>query len=177
MATRIVVMKDGVIQQVASPQNLYDLPDNKFVAGFIGTPQMNFVPSNLIQEGGDVFIQFGENKEYKLKLPAEKSNNPVLKDYIGKEVIVGIRPECLHDETLYLNSMPDSIIEASVDVTELMGAEIYLYLTCSDNQLIARVSSHSSARAGDVIKIAVDVARITSSIKIGKNNSPRSRNM
>ncbi len=160
MATRIVVMKDGVIQQVATPQNLYDYPDNKFVASFIGTPQMNFVACKLVQEGGDVYIKFGEEKEYKLKLPAEKSNKPELKDYIGKEVIAGIRPECLHDETIYLNSMPDSIIEAAVDVTELMGAEIYLYLTCSEEQLIARVSSHSSARAGDTVKIAVDVSRI-----------------
>ncbi len=157
MATRIVVMKDGLIQQVATPQTLYDLPDNKFVAGFIGTPQMNFINCTLVGEGGDVYIQFGNCK---LKLPAEKGNSPVLKDYIGKEVIAGIRPECLHDEALYLNSMPDSIIEAAVEVTELMGAEIYLYLTVEETNLIARVSSRSTARAGDTIKIAIDTSRV-----------------
>ncbi len=157
MATRIVVMKDGLIQQVATPQNLYDYPDNKFVAEFIGTPQMNFLFCTLEQQGGDVYIVFGDNK---LKLPAEKSNNPALQDYIGKEVIVGVRPECLRDDTISLNSMPDSIIECNVEVTELMGAEIYLYLSCCDNSLTARVSPRSTARAGDTIKIALDTTRV-----------------
>ena len=157
MATRIVVMKDGLIQQVATPQNLYDYPDNKFVAEFIGTPQMNFLFCTLEQQGGDVYIVFGDNK---LKLPAEKSNNPALQDYIGKEVIVGVRPECLRDDAISLNSMPDSIIECNVEVTELMGAEIYLYLSCCENSLTARVSPRSTARAGDTIKIALDTSRV-----------------
>jgi len=157
MATRIVVMKDGLIQQVASPQNLYDYPDNKFVAEFIGTPQMNFLFCTLEQQGGDVYIVFGDNK---LKLPAEKSTNPALQDYIGKEVIVGVRPECLRDDAISLNSMPDSIIECNVEVTELMGAEIYLYLSCYENNLTARVSPRSTARAGDTIKVALDTSRV-----------------
>ncbi len=162
MATRIVVMKDGLIQQVATPQNLYDLPVNVFVAGFIGTPQMNFINCNIEKKGEDLYFTFGTNS---LKLPPEKANNPALKDYIGKEVILGVRPECLHDEPRYLEAMPDSIIEANVDVTELMGAEIYLYLTTSgaddeEQQLIARVSPRSEARAGDKVKIAVELPRV-----------------
>ena len=157
MATRIVVMKDGIIQQVETPQNLYDYPCNKFVAGFIGTPQMNFVESTLVAEGGDVYVKFGENK---LKLPAEKANDAALKDYIGKEVVVGIRPEAIHDEPMYLASMADTVIDASVDVTELMGAEIYLYLTSEEQALTARVSSRSTARAGDNIKVAIDMTRV-----------------
>ncbi len=157
MATRIVVMKDGIIQQVATPQDLYDYPVNKFVAGFIGTPQMNFVDCTLVGEGGDVFVQWGNNK---LKLPADKANNPALKDYIGKEVIVGIRPEAIHDEPMFLASLADTVIDANVEVTELMGAEIYLYLTSEEESLTARVSSRSTARAGDNVKVAVDMSRV-----------------
>ncbi|MFA6948439.1 MAG: sn-glycerol-3-phosphate ABC transporter ATP-binding protein UgpC [Eubacteriales bacterium] len=158
MATRIVVMKDGLIQQVDTPQNLYDAPVNVFVAGFIGTPQMNFINSKLESKGGDVYITFGEN--VKLKLPAEKANDPALKDYIGKEVIAGIRPECLHDDPQYLSTYADATFEADIEVTELMGAEIYQYLVCEEQNLISRVSSRSTARAGDHVKVAVENNRI-----------------
>jgi len=157
MATRIVVMKDGLIQQVDTPQNLYDLPVNVFVAGFIGTPQMNFINSTLEQKGDDVFVKFGSNT---IKLPAEKAANPVLKDYIGKEVIIGIRPECLFDDPEKIDMLPESTIETFVEVTELMGAEIYLYLLCEEQNLIARVSPRSTARTGDTIKIALDTSRM-----------------
>ena len=162
MATRIVVMKDGLIQQVATPQNLYDLPVNVFVAGFIGTPQMNFIKAILEKKGEDLYFTFGENS---LKLPEDKASNPALKDYIGKEIILGVRPECLHDEARYLDAMPESIITADVEVTELMGAEIYLYLNTSGaddevQNLIARVSPRSEARAGDKVKIAVELGRV-----------------
>jgi multiple sugar transport system ATP-binding protein len=81
-------------------------------------------------------------------------------EYIGKEVVMGIRPECIHDEPMYLSSMPESVIETDVEVTELMGAEIYLYLVSEEQNMIARVSSRSKARAGDVIKVALDMSRI-----------------
>ena len=157
MATRIVVMKDGVIQQVDTPQNLYDAPCNVFVAGFIGTPQMNFINAKLEKKGEDVYVTFGNNS---LKLPAEKVDNPDLKPYIGEEVIVGIRPECIHDEERYLTAMPESTIETYVEVTELMGAEIYLYLVTDEQTLTARVSSRSTARSGDTIKVAMEVSRM-----------------
>jgi multiple sugar transport system ATP-binding protein len=163
MATRIVVMKDGLIQQVDTPQNLYDFPANTFVAGFIGTPQMNFIDAKVEKKGADVYVVFGKNE---IKLPAEKAQDPALADYIGKEVIVGIRPECLKDEPVAISSMPDSVIDAHVDVTELMGAEIYLYVSTdgldphTPQNLIARVSPRAVARTGDDIKLALDVARI-----------------
>ncbi|MBQ8577342.1 MAG: sn-glycerol-3-phosphate ABC transporter ATP-binding protein UgpC [Clostridia bacterium] len=157
MATRIVVMKDGVIQQVDTPQNLYDNPVNVFVAGFIGTPQMNFINAKLEKKGEDVYVTFGKNS---LKLPAEKVDNPDLKPYIGEEVIVGLRPECIHDEERYLTAMPESVIETYVEVTELMGAEIYLYLVTDEQTLTARVSSRSTARSGDTIKVAMEVSRM-----------------
>ena len=164
MATRIVVMKDGLIQQVDTPQNLYDYPVNLFVAGFIGTPQMNFITAKLEEEGQDLYITFASNK---IKVPAEKANNPALKEYIGQEVVVGIRPECLFDDPAHISAMPDSIIETTVEVTELMGAEIYLYLSfdgqdeaTNGKNIIARVSSRSTSRAGDQIQIALEASRM-----------------
>ncbi len=157
MATRIVVMKDGLIQQVDTPQNLYDTPVNIFVAGFIGTPQMNFINGALEQKGDDVYFNF---ENVSIKLPAEKANNPALKEYIGKEVVAGLRPECIHDEPMQLAALEESALEVFVDVTELMGAEIYLYLTVGETNLIARVSSRSASRAGDTIKVAFDTSRL-----------------
>jgi len=159
MATRIVVMKLGVIQQVDTPQNLYDFPVNMFVAGFIGTPQMNFIECTLTANGGDVYLVWGEENENKVKLPAEKANDPALKDYIGKTVVMGIRPECLHDDAAFIQNNPDAVIDARVEVTELMGNEIYLYLSTGETSVTARVSNRSTARSGDAIKLGVEVAR------------------
>ncbi len=157
MASRIVVMRDGLIQQVDTPQNLYDRPANIFVAGFIGTPQMNFINSHLIKRGNDVYVTFDQ---FEIKLPEEKAKDPALQPYIDQDVIVGIRPECLHDEPAYISSMADSTIDTFVEVTELMGSEIYLYLLAGDQSLVAKVSARSTARTGDQIKIAFDASRI-----------------
>ena len=157
MATRIVVMKDGLIQQVDTPQNLYDKPVNLFVAGFIGTPQMNFLNATLEQSGSDVYLVIGSSR---IKLPAEKANDSEVKNYIGKEVIAGIRPECISDDALAVQNNPECVIEASVDVTELMGAQIYLYLNFEEQNIIASVSARSAARAGDTVKVAIDASRI-----------------
>ena len=161
MASRIVVMKDGLIQQVDTPQNLYDMPCNMFVAGFIGTPQMNFIDATLSKKGSDLYVSFAGCE---FKLPTEKSENPDLQEYVGKEVVMGIRPEAIHDEPMYLSTLTDWTADANVDVTELMGAEIFLYLslgeetlTTSATNLIARVSSRSKAKSGDVVKVAFDI--------------------
>ena len=162
MASRIVVMKDGLIQQVDTPQNLYDKPCNVFVAGFIGTPQMNFIDAKLTQDKGssDVYVEFAGAK---FKLPTEKAENEDLLEYVGKDVIMGIRPEAIHDEPMYLSTLADWTADASVEVTELMGAEIYLYLAMGGSEtedptnLIARVSSRSQAKSGDTVKIAFDI--------------------
>ena len=161
MATRIVVMKDGLIQQVDTPQKLYDYPCNIFVAGFLGTPQMNFINGKLVKRDGGVYFDF---QNVSLKLPEEKANAEELKDYIGQEVVIGLRPEAISDNADAVAATPEYSFEVNVDVTELMGAEIYLYLTVGDPEdeptsLIARVSSRSQSRAGDKIKIAVDMSR------------------
>ena len=157
MATRIVVMKDGIIQQVDTPQNLYDNPVNLFVAGFIGTPQMNFITAMLDKRADGVYATFGANT---VKLPEDKAKAPELQEYIGKEVVLGIRPECIHDDEAHIRAMADSIIEADVEVTELMGAEIYLYLVADETNLIARVSPRSKTRAGDIVNVAFDMSRV-----------------
>ena len=164
MATRIVVMKDGLIQQVDTPQRLYDYPCNIFVAGFIGTPQMNFINGKLVKNGNGVNFEF---QNVSLALPEEKANAPELADYIGQEVVVGLRPEAISDLESAVAANPEHSFEVNVDVTELMGAEIYLYLTVGNPEeddditsLIARVSSRSQSRAGDKIKVNVDMSRL-----------------
>ena len=157
MATRIVVMKDGLIQQVDTPQHLYDNPVNMFVAGFIGTPQMNFLNGTLVKKDDDVYFEF---EGHSIKVPAEKAKAPQLQEYIGQEVVVGIRPESLHDEPAQMAALEDSTVDAYVEVTELMGAEIYLYILIGESKLIARVSPRSTSRAGDTIRIAMDTARM-----------------
>ena len=167
MGTRIVVMKDGLIQQVDTPQNLYLYPGNLFVAGFIGSPQMNFIDSKLLKEGDDFFVEFGTEDtktragvKYKIKLPASKNKDNVLEEYVGKEIIMGIRPEDVHNEEELIAQFPDGIVEANVEVTELMGAETYLYMNCEEQAVNARVSPTNTARPGDRIKITLEPDQI-----------------
>ena len=159
MGTRIVVMKDGFIQQVDTPQHLYDLPCNEFVAGFIGSPQMNFMDATLVKEGGKYALKFDE---YTVVLPESKNKNGVLDPYVGKEVRFGIRPEHMHDEPEFIEKCEgrNGVINANVVVTELMGAEIYLYVNIGGNQFTARVEPTSTAKPGDYIDVAFDVNRI-----------------
>jgi len=157
MGSRIVVMKDGFIQQVDAPQVLYEKPCNLFVATFIGSPQMNIVNATVLDEDGVTYLAVGDAK---IKLPDSKGRKPEVLAYAGKEVIMGIRPECLHDEDMYIERFPDSIVEADVDVVEMMGSETYLYLIFQGSNFTARVSPRSTARGGDTIKVAVDAARI-----------------
>ena len=167
MGTRIVVMKSGLIQQVDTPQNLYLYPCNLFVAGFIGSPQMNFIESKLLKDGEDFFVEFGSEDtktragvKYKIKLPATKNKDNCLDAYVDKEVIMGIRPENVHNEPELVAANPDGVVEADVEVTELMGAETYLYMNCEGQSINARVSPTSTARPGDKITIAFEPAKI-----------------
>jgi multiple sugar transport system ATP-binding protein len=159
MGTRIVVMKDGFIQQVDSPQNLYSKPCNLFVAGFIGSPQMNFIDAKVADKGGKIGLEFGTATKYFVELPEAKLNATV-KASLGKEVILGVRPEQIHDEEMFLSAATTGIVECKVDVTEMMGAETYLYLDLEGINLTARVSPRSTAKPGDTIKVAIDVNNI-----------------
>ncbi len=161
MGTRIVVMKDGVIQQVDTPQNLYSSPCNVFVAGFIGSPQMNFIDSKLVAVGSGYGLEFAyDDKQYTIPLAADKVNDAV-KAAVGQEVLLGIRPEDLHDEPDFIaKSVKEAVIDIDVEVTELMGAETFLYMAMGELQVIARVDPHSTAKAGDTIKLAFDLEKV-----------------
>ena len=154
MGDRIVVMKDGFIQQVDTPQNLYSKPINMFVAGFIGSPQMNFINATLEKEDDKFVAKFGP---FTLGVPADKNKDNKLDEYVGKEVVLGVRPEDMYDDEEGLEKYKEGIIEAHVDVTELMGAEIFLYLTCEGNAITARVDPTSTTQAGDMKKLAINV--------------------
>ena len=158
MGTRIVVMKDGFIQQVDNPQNLYNKPVNLFVAGFIGTPPMNFFDVKLEKEGNDLFVVFGPNK---LKVPEARAAQ-VDTSYVGKEVVMGVRPEDLHDDQEFIERLASSVASAKVDVVELMGAETNLYLLFEgkDSAVTAVVDARSLSRTGDTIKIAFDLYNV-----------------
>ena len=153
MGDRIVVMKEGVIQQADTPQNLYDYPCNMFVAGFIGSPQMNFMDAVVNQRGSAYTLTVGN---YELPIHQGKAENGVLDKYIGKTVVLGIRPEDLHTEPAFLDAAADSVIEMRVDIAELMGAEIYLHGEAAGVQLTVRAPSRVQARADDTIRLAVD---------------------
>lgn len=150
MATRLVVMKDGVIQQVGAPKDVYDRPENMFVGGFIGSPAMNFFTGKL----GEDHIEIDEAK---VAIPEGKIKTLREQGYIGKEVVLGIRPEELHDEQLFIDSNSDKKIKAYIEVAELMGAESYLYSRIGNQEFVARVDSRSDVKGGDTIEIAMDM--------------------
>ena len=148
MADRIVVLKDGVIQQVDSPQELYDHPVNRFVAGFIGTPPMNFFQAGVERAQGGHVLVFGD-----CRIPTPAAG---LEPYEGREITVGVRPEDIHGEEAFLALSTSGQLEAHVDLAEMMGAEIYLYITVNGQKLISRVPSRMAIRGGDTVRLAVD---------------------
>jgi len=166
MGDRIVCMKDGFVQQVDTPQNLYENPVNKFVAGFLGSPQMNFIDAVLKEEYGQFIVEFGSDDtkssrgvKYQIIVPEAKVNDD-LSNYVGKEIILGVRPESIHDEEMFISNATTGVIDANVEITELMGAETFLYLNCEGISLTARVDPRSTARPGDDIKVAIDPNKI-----------------
>ena len=157
MGDRIVVMKDGFIQQVDTPQNLYEFPVNEFVAGFMGSPQMNFIDAKCQKAGSDYTLTFGACT---IKIPAKKAEGTSIANYVGKDVVFGIRPEDVHDEPDFIEKVGGAHVSCEVEVTELMGAETYLYLDCEGNAVTARVEPTSTAKPGDRCKIAFDLNKM-----------------
>jgi multiple sugar transport system ATP-binding protein len=151
MADRIVIMKDGVILQVGTPKEVYDLPDNIFVGGFIGSPAMNFVNGKL--ENAKFIVG-----DQELVVPEGKMK--AIQGYVGKNIVLGVRPEDIHDEPLFIESSPNSVINAYVDVAELMGAETYLYSKIGDDDFVARVDSRTDVKNGQTLKLAFDMNKV-----------------
>nr|MCR5390077.1 ATP-binding cassette domain-containing protein [Lachnospiraceae bacterium] len=157
LGTRIVVMKDGVIQQVDTPQNLYDKPQNLFVAGFMGSPQMNFLDAVVEIQGETAYLKVG-NKA--IPLSPEKSKKLIDGGYDGKTVTFGIRPEDVYDSEMMVEASPTSVFEATIRVYELLGAEVFLYFDLDEFPMTARVDPRTTARPGDVVKFAFDTEKI-----------------
>ena len=157
LGTRIVVMKDGVVQQVDSPQNLYDKPCNKFVAGFIGAPQMNMIDAQVAKNGSDVTLAFGGHT---LTLPEAKGKALEAAGYVGKVVTLGIRPEDLHDEEAFLAANPKSTFQVEIRVYEMLGSEVLLYFDIDEANFTAKVNPRTTARPGDTVKLAMDLDKV-----------------
>lgn len=157
LGTRIVVMSAGVVQQVDTPQVLYDTPCNLFVAGFIGSPQMNFLDADCTINGDKAVLDLGESK---ITLGGEKAKKLIDGGYNGKKVVVGIRPEDVHDEEEFIAKSPDTVIESTIRVYEMLGAEVCLYFDYAGASMTARVNPKTTARTGDTVKFALDASKI-----------------
>jgi multiple sugar transport system ATP-binding protein len=156
MGDRIAVMRDGILQQLDTPQNLYDHPTNMFVAGFIGSPSMNFFPSTLEQSGQELIIK-GEG--FQVKVPPQYRQ--ALAPQAGKPITFGLRPEDVADVRMEANADPASVVPVTVDVVEPMGSEIYLYLvTTGGQQFVARVDPQTKAQPGEKMQVTFDMSKM-----------------
>ena len=152
MATRIAVINKGKLLQIDTPQNLYDHPTNIFVAGFIGSPAMNFFRAHLRKDGSKLHIDSGD---FSVPIPSDRGK--VLQDYVNKPVVFGIRPEDIHNPQFAPSNIHGESITARVDVTELMGNEIFLYMMNGSNNFVARVDPRTTFRMGDSVKVILNM--------------------
>ncbi len=156
MGERIVVMKDGIIQQIAEPLTLYNKPVNKFVAGFIGSPPMNFIDVTIVEEQDkSIWLEEGT---FRVKLPDDLKEFVV--DYIGKEVVLGIRPEDIYDKLFYKESAPENTVKLTVEVIEPLGSEILAYLTTGKNQVVARLQPQTEISVNEDVEMVFDMSKI-----------------
>lgn len=151
MADRIVIMKDGFIQQIGTPKEVYDTPNNVFVAGFIGSPAMNFF--NVTLKDGII----SDGKDLTLKVPEGINKILVDKGYNGKEIIFGIRPEDILSEEVAIQAMPDSVVNAHIEVSELLGAESMLYSKVGDTEFVSKVDARDYHEPGKTVQLAFNM--------------------
>ncbi|MBN1639941.1 MAG: ABC transporter ATP-binding protein [Anaerolineae bacterium] len=157
MGSRIAVMRDGVLQQIDTPQALYNTPNSIFVAGFIGTPSMNFFDATLVRTDEAMYIQ---SDTFKLRVPADKAKLYAEKGYVGKEVVFGIRPNDIFDPDFQAPNITPQTVNCRVDITELMGNEIFLYLLTGKDEFVARVDPRSRARVGNELSVIFNMDHI-----------------
>ena len=155
MGTRILVLKDGLKQQIDTPQNLYDYPDNLFVAGFIGSPSMNFFDAKLLDRNGSVAV---DCQDFILNVPDEKAE--VYRPHIGKDVIFGLRPDNIHDLEFVPPNINEQKVEAQVDVVELLGNEVLVHLKTDRYGFMGRFDPRTNAKVGNTISLAFDMDRM-----------------
>jgi len=154
LGSRIAVMKDGKLLQVADPITLYDNPVNKFVAGFIGTPPMNFMDGRIIKREGRLYFDEGN---FHLRLIDEMM--PKLESYVDKDLIFGLRPEDMYDKLFVTDNPTENILTVTVEVIEPMGSESYLYLTTGLNTFIAKVPGHSKPEVNQEMDLVFDMSK------------------
>lgn len=152
MATRIAVLNKGILQQMDTPQQLYDFPENLFVAGFIGSPAMNFFEGKMVNEDSDLFVDL---ESFKVKIP--KNRQKVYEKMVNQEVIFGIRPEDIHSPQFAPPSIVAENVRVKVDVTELMGNEIFLYLVNGKHNIVARVDPRTRVSIGDEVDVVFNM--------------------
>ena len=157
MADRIVVMKDGYIQQVDTPANLYEHPCNMFVAGFIGTPRMNFLDATLTEKNSVLYADFDK---YSVSLPERMQKDENLKAYVGKQIVFGIRPEDLHANEKYQSEDGSNKVDVHIEIAEMMGSEIYLYSEIGNVNVIANVPSNKKIQSNSDTSLYLDIDRI-----------------
>jgi multiple sugar transport system ATP-binding protein len=150
MATRLVVMKDGAIQQIGAPQDVYEKPENTFVGGFIGSPAMNFFNGKL--EDGRFTLD-----DVSISIPEGKMKYLRDQGYVGKQIIMGLRPEDIHAEPIFIESSAGTKISAPIDVSELTGAETMVYSSVGGQNFVARVDSRSDTQPGETLDLALDM--------------------
>lgn len=155
MGDRIVVMKDGLVQQVDTPLNLYERPANQFVAGFIGSPAMNFVDAAITERDGALRVSADG---FQVEVPTELVE--AVRPWAGKAVVFGLRPEDIHDRALAGEANPAWTIRAAVDVHEPLGSDVILYLTAGSHSIVARVDAHTQAQMGRSIEVVFDMRKM-----------------
>lgn len=157
MGDRIVVMDKGVIQQAAIPEEIYNKPHNIFVAGFIGSPSMNFITGNIVEKQEKLrFV----SPEMDVAIVEGKAKTIRERGYVGREVVLGIRPEALHDEEIFMQSSPDTHIKAVIEVAELLGYESIVHLNMGDVKGTARLNSRSGYHEKQSITLAMDMNKV-----------------
>jgi multiple sugar transport system ATP-binding protein len=168
MASRIAVMNNGVLQQLDTPQHLYDHPGNLFVAGFIGSPAMNFFPAKVRKDGSALYIDSGA---FAVKVPEDRA--PSYQSFVGRDVIFGIRPEDIHNPLYVPASIAGAPVDAKVDVTELMGNEIFLYMLSGTTQFVARVDPRTRFQMGEQVQVIFNMENFQIfDISVDKENPP-----
>jgi multiple sugar transport system ATP-binding protein len=155
MGSRIAVLRDGVLQQLGVPQEVYDNPSNMFVAGFIGSPAMNFFDAKVAGSADDMTIELGGGG-IALNVPPDRRSKYV--DYLGKDIIFGLRPEDMFDPVFAPSrATMDERIRGNVDVLEPLGSEVYLYMLLGDDSFIARVDPRTEATVGTEYELVFDM--------------------